>query len=413
VSGPPPAHSPSHTVAIRPWLTIARLHVPTLTEKTNRSNKLILNTHTPNTPHFTKTQPRLHTTTAHTQQTITATTSIVPGHTRHTITQARTSPATEHRHTTIQETLAEQVRRLTPPQFTRRAVSISNIFLRDSLQWALAPLVALPVPLLRRVLADIQATRSWSNSTLVSRVNTLLAMQRSIGNLAATGVAIELRRLRRDASQIQTPSWEPDDPNSCLTPAKARVLWDKLWEDPILILPLVCSWILGQRCGDVLLWRTKNVNATTSFTGLTSLSITVVEGKTIPATGPFTLHMPHDSEIAAALLRWKETRGVLPYLFLPSPTILDNHADTRALARAQQQKMRTHFAGDLRSLRRGGLVAMSMANLPDDHVRTMSRHTDAPMLRRYLAAGRLNHTEAALQMEAVSANELALLSAKP
>ena len=57
------------------------------------------------------------------------------------------------------------------------------------------------------------------------------------------------------------------------------------------------------------------------------------------------------------------------------------------------------------------LPALAREGLPETQIMTLSRHPDPATLRRYLAAGRFNNAEAALQIEAATINESPLLNA--
>lgn len=198
-----------------------------------------------------------------------------------------------------------------------------------------------------------------------------------------------------------------------MTAAAAADIWKQREAAPESTLALVTAWVLGQRIGDVLKWRTNNIQVTRRSVGPQTITVLVVEGKTIQTKGPYTIHLPTESLIARSLweLAQSRVRKDKPYLFIDAPTIITARADINPYLTEAKARMRKIFSGDLRSPRRGGLSSLSLLGLPEQQLCTLSRHPDVAMLRRYLAAGRLNNYEAELQCEAVSLNEAALNAA--
>jgi hypothetical protein len=305
------------------------------------------------------------------------------------------------------EKFSETIEQTIPATKKKRAHMLENKAKITHGQLApLAKLLALDAEELSKTLIDIQQTRAWSESTLISRCNTLIAMCVHLPTTRREAIRSCLVTLRRQASVIQLPTWQPEESEQCMTPDCAAALWEKIESAPELILPILVAFIAGQRNGDVLLWRTAFVQQRVRTDGTKNTTVTVVEGKTVHATGPYTLHFPFDSQIALLIWNRKLEREKInkPYLFLDSDKLL-KHGEARLLVRASQAKMKTVFTGDLRSSRRGGLSNLAQQNVPETQLLTLSRHPGVDMLRRYLAAGRLNNHEATLQMEAIALNE--------
>lgn len=388
----PPVLSPKATVDI--WKAAACMYPKTANLTANLTSQTVTHEHAKEN----------HQTTTPTIQQITA-------HTQHQAPTKITDPPPPAEEATMRE-LADDIASLIPPQRTRQATRIYSLakqFKTNHATILLSQILALQAADVSSAIRTLIKRRNWCNATAISRINSLLALGRTLATDRATTMA--LLALRRDLSKIQTPAWEPGDEHQCLPPSAARELWKRRAEHPALVLPLLLSWILGQRVGDILLWRTGNVGKTTRLAGeLSSLTILVVQGKTVPATGPYTIHVDIESETALEIQKLKDSRmaSKMPYLFLDLPTLTDNHDTARTAARRQEALIKTFYPCDLRSCRRGGLSAMALQGLPDAQLQTLSRHPDPATLRRYLGAGRLNATEATMQMEAAAANEALL-----
>ena len=332
----------------------------------------------------------------------------------HSKQHTHTSKSIKEEKLTLSATLAEDIWSCIPEAKKKTALKISTAAniggAEASPKNSLAPLLALSPKEFLDTWAIITQRRNWSNSTVVSRINSLFALTKVVPLAQRNGLTQIMSRIRRTASEIQVPAWQPEDELQCMSAKVAQSLWAIRYQDPLLIFPIVWSWVLGQRNGDILLWRTGNVRFLSKANGLSSVSVLVVEGKTVAKSGPFTIHIPPESTLAKDLTEHAEKRRAkkLPYLFLQTNSLLNSHAETRALAIRQQHLMKKHFQGDLRATRRGGLSSLSIQALPEAQICTLSRHPDLSMLRRYLAAGRLNTTEARQQMEAITINEAQL-----
>lgn len=277
-----------------------------------------------------------------------------------------------------------------------------------SLHNSLEKLLSIQPKLLIPALEDLMRRRQWENSTLLSRVNTLYAINNTTSDDEQKQRAWSLTQLQRKLKMITVPAWDPEDTKCCMSVDEARRIFQLTAaandEDTILLLPILLSFVTGQRNGDILTWRTANV--TSSLIQVGSTTITVVEGKTINATGPYTIHLPPTSPCAELLLSWviKRKKATYPYLFINATSILP-HNETRDLALTQQRRMKKFLPSDLRSTRRGGLSQMARLQCSEEQLLALSRHCSAPSLQIYLGAGRFNLVEATRQMAAIAINE--------
>lgn len=308
------------------------------------------------------------------------------------------------------EPLATTIDNLIPPLKTNLAERIARqASITHGNLAHLAKLLALEPIELTESLEQLKITRGWSDSTLIARCNTLMAMCSHVAMSKRDALRAAILALRRKTSAVQLPAWNPLDENQCMSARQAATLWEMREKAPGLILPLVISFVAGQRNGDVLLWRTAMVNKLAIGNAPQHVMVTVVEGKTVPTTGPYTIHFPVNSPIADEIwkIKMKNEELELPYIFLGATNLL-THADARARVLTMQANMKAFYQGDLRSPRRGGLSALALMDVPETQLLTLSRHPGADMLRRYLAAGKLNNCEAQLQAEAIGINEKSL-----
>ena len=159
------------------------------------------------------------------------------------------------------------------------------------------------------------------------------------------------------------------------------------------VFPAYIALVWGQRVGDVLLLRTRNV-----FTVGDRVSVLFVEGKTAPQRGPWSLHAPRHS-LLGRLLVWLAQASQSLFLFAATPQ------------EVQRWERNIHatipWKCDLRSLRRTGL-AMLARTMSQEELLEVSRHASVMMLNLYLAGGLFNGANARTQTAAVSDVEASL-----
>lgn len=176
----------------------------------------------------------------------------------------------------------------------------------------------------------------------------------------------------------------------------------------IYVEPSIISFYLGQRTGDTIKWRTKEIR-NVEFPKLpTCVAITVLDGKTVERMGPYTLFAPLDSKIARIILERRVSARAMGsfYLFLNSPTELNKQDLEKETQRFERQTHRLLKAGglemDLRATRRGGLSLQMMLGYDTSTVRTMSQHASDKMLKTYLANDLFNAAIARSHLDIVS-----------
>jgi hypothetical protein len=117
------------------------------------------------------------------------------------------------------------------------------------------------------------------------------------------------------------------------------------------------------------------------------VSATFVEGKTVPTTGAFTLHMPW--ELPAATILWRA--AVAAREAGASKIFLNNVTEIHDVI----------GKCDVRALRRSGLMRLAEAGASVETLRTFSRHTTNRMLEVYLNHGLFNREVATNQISAL------------
>jgi hypothetical protein len=136
------------------------------------------------------------------------------------------------------------------------------------------------------------------------------------------------------------------------------------------------TFLLGQRLSDLCLLQLKCVVMMSEW-----MAITFVQGKTIPTTGPYTIHVSRTSRVATHILACMASAPKNPEsrIFLGKG---ESYEDLR-------QGVHQHMERDVRSLRRGGLQAMALQGRTTEEIRLFSRHASVPMLMKYLQNGRV------------------------
>jgi integrase len=155
---------------------------------------------------------------------------------------------------------------------------------------------------------------------------------------------------------------------------------------PTWAAAMIVTFLLGQRLSDVGLLQTKSISIMESWIGITFL-----EGKTIPYTGPYTIHVERTSRVAANVMRCIELASRFP----------DFGPDTRIFLGEKEEYhemslgIHCHMDRDVRCLRRGGLQGMALLGLTTEEIQVFSRHASVAMLTKYLQNGRVLVAQAA------------------
>lgn len=250
---------------------------------------------------------------------------------------------------------------------------------------SLAPLLA--VPEAKR--QEIITTQGWMASTQATQWAILCSLARDLGKPVSPLARAIQKRL--DAVAAQRPPWTTDTKNFA-TPEWIRSLLPSA-SDPYVLAALL-AWTLGARVGDILKIRSESAALYQTFPQTVVHSFTIVEGKTVPHTGPYTVFLSTATPFNEELVDHVRAMATRPYLFLTAARLLEKDALEKAVEEAER-KMHERIGGvDLRSLRRGGLSHLSAAGFSDEAVRTFSTHTSDAQLQLYLRAGRFNGARA-------------------
>ena len=176
-----------------------------------------------------------------------------------------------------------------------------------------------------------------------------------------------------------------------------RDFWS-LWEDVTLsqsveALLILLAFALGQRLGDLAQVATEDIEWT-QLGDLETLCITIRRGKVIPHIGPYTLHLPAESQLTQQL--WEHTHIRLqsrkPFLFTHS----NNESEKQKLERhARNILVSLNQDLEIRSVRRGGLEHMAKSGMPLGEIREhFSKHRSTEMLLGYLKWGSVSAHQA-------------------
>jgi integrase len=252
------------------------------------------------------------------------------------------------------------------------------------------------------IIKTIANARNWATSTFCNRLAMLMGMAIDIATQESRLQKVVLKRLWREANHIQEASWQPS-PTSIVGPEVITQHLSNITNLPHFRVPIVLTWLLGQRLGDVLMWRRDNIQQARN-----GLQVLVTEHKTA-YQGPFTLTLPHHSLAAKVLGKWLTfSLSTMPvYPFIPSNTLLTHQKARTAVTEIYRHMRAARIAPhDIRGLRRGGLSAM--AELPHAQIMSMSRHKTTATLRRYLGAGRLDVHEMQTQATCITQTEAKL-----
>jgi integrase len=136
---------------------------------------------------------------------------------------------------------------------------------------------------------------------------------------------------------------------------------------------MVMAWAVAGRVGDILRLRTQDAQ----LAGVT-LTVTYRQHKTLVARGPYSVATELSATEAEIVGRWRTARQEQGFLF-PAPEKLG------PMVRSALRRVDPHL--EQRSLRRGRLLSMAEAGVPETVLLEYSGHTSTRMLRRYLRWG--------------------------
>ena len=147
-----------------------------------------------------------------------------------------------------------------------------------------------------------------------------------------------------------------------------------LWQEfpDHITLGIMITFVLGQRLSDMALIRTQRISRVSHDT----IGITIIEGKVIPSTGPYSLYLNCHFGVGLLLLQFLQSKKatVMDDFLFQDPSSFKNQAHLRL----------ANIGLENRSVRRGGLQHMAAAGIPPQELLQFSRHTSIQMLMRYL-----------------------------
>lgn len=213
--------------------------------------------------------------------------------------------------------------------------------------------------------------KKWKSSTLLTKL------------AQVQGALVALPLYTRETLSVrlcESPLWtqamrgarklsheeEASHPKPATTEAITQAV--QLAQDPKVKIALIVMWLTAARPGCTRALVRRNIRLTD--TG--HLSVQFRKGKTVVVRGPYTVHT-HVPE------PWREF--VINHLSSLQPHELVADATPQAILshlRSIDSKL------ELRSMRRGALLALSAAGVPEDQLLLWSGHTNVTTLRRYL-----------------------------
>ena len=140
-------------------------------------------------------------------------------------------------------------------------------------------------------------------------------------------------------------------------------------KSPEATLLMILAYTLAQRPHDVLLLKRRSVKVIGG-----NVAVFFVDGKVIPMTQPYWLHIPLSLPLSDLLLSWVSS-STHELLFPTGPTLLDLISATLKSVHPELQ---------LRSLRRGALSTMALNGATAEELLHYSRHRNVQTLQRYL-----------------------------
>lgn len=246
-------------------------------------------------------------------------------------------------------------------------------------------------PATSQTFLTVAKTACLRYSTMETYWTTLLAAAKSVNIPAPLDAAKICTWLQRNAETIEQPQRET------ATPLDVEA-WCKAIKSERLADCMRLTFYLGQRLADVVrLQRRSLVNRDTH------VAVIFYQGKVVPKIGPFSInvHVEDPHNIPILVRAAQRCKNDSDYLF-------GDPDETKAEIAAVMTK-------DTRSLRRGGLTILAQTGASVDQLLYLSKHTNEPMLRKYLDHGSYlsNHADMTLQLMVAAHGSSARFDVRP
>jgi len=166
-----------------------------------------------------------------------------------------------------------------------------------------------------------------------------------------------------------------------------RMMMDRLQKQNLrdAALWLHTCWVTASRGTSVSKLQPKHVHfGLQTWATEETCSLTFCEGKTLKATGPYTLHVEIPSQILDQLRQLRIKRHKHSVLFPPT-------------AQSQVSRCLHSHGFEIRSIRRGAIQTLANAGVPPAEILHFSRHKDHQGLSAYLDHGLHSKWEADVQ----------------
>jgi hypothetical protein len=250
---------------------------------------------------------------------------------------------------------------------------------------------------LPQIAAHLEAKYRLNPATTMKWLADVVAALKLRGlNLAKSPRVADLFRALR--KRVARPA--ANRPRPYVTPIEARAVFTSLLaqnEEFAMLHDL--TWVSARRPSNVLALETANV-VDVSPDGL---SLTWTAAKTVAARCPFTTFASTRAypELREWILARLDAAKVTQLRSLPLfPVLRQRQARTLAAYRNAVRAVRPDC--DLRSLRRGTVIAMAEAGVPEGTLLHLTGHASVANLYRYLSWGRYNReAQQALQAQSV------------
>lgn len=278
-------------------------------------------------------------------------------------------------------------------------------------QERLVPLLTLPEDLRWKTFQLVAEARKWTPKVKDSYW-AAMGSAAAILSIPRTKISQDAQRITKSEAQKQK-SWEEEDPRQLVTTEYINTIEQKANAERLprtmqLVTAMSLAFMLGQRLGDTLKWRTSEIKFRHFFEAAPSVAVTIVEGKTVETTGQYTIHCPVASR-AGQMIRTALAFANGKYLFIDSPKYLEkdliSHEVLKAETYIHKQLKQWGNDIDLRALRRGGLVRMATCGFSNQIIRLFSRHASDAQLDVYLGRGTFAGGMAKIQSEVIARTE--------
>ena len=230
---------------------------------------------------------------------------------------------------------------------------------------------------------------NWGASTKASYWTAWLGAKKTM-HLEITAEDRQLQKQLDASSKAATPTI-----TNYLTPT---LLNEPLLKDgPLnLKIAILLTFVASQRISDILQLHSENVKQDGDF-----LMITLTKGKVIDRIGPYTIFFPAHSQTAKAMLELQKTRGN-KYLFSEENSTTERHTLGESI-RVLLKSVNTTL--NQPAIRHGGARQMGLLAIPQETIRTFTKHATESMLNRYMQHGQFNRHLALTQADIVNQME--------